>query len=94
MRRGKRRGNILDRAADAFDLPAEVVAGMPKITVTGCSKVYIESHKGILEYSEELISVNGGRVILKIRGGGLEICSMNAGELLIEGLISGVEIEQ
>ncbi len=85
--------SILDRAVDAFDLPGEVLAGMPKLTVTGNTRAYIECHKGILEYSASLIVINGGSVIITIRGDGLDICSMSAEEILIKGFIAGIDFD-
>lgn len=84
---------LIDLAVDTFDLPGEVLAGMPKLTVTGNRRVHVECHKGILEYDKNLIAVNGGIVIVKIRGEALEITSMNAEELLIKGLILGIDLE-
>jgi sporulation protein YqfC len=82
---------MIDRAVDAFDLPGEVLAGMPKLTVTGNRRVHIECHKGIVEYDGGLIAVNGGAIVVKIRGEGLEIISMTADEILIKGFIVTVE---
>ncbi len=83
--------SLIDRAVDTFDLPGEVLAGMPKLTVTGNRRLHIECHKGILEYDGGLIAINGGSVIIKIRGDGLDICSMSAEEILIKGFIVGIE---
>jgi len=85
--------SLLDRAIETFDLPGEVLAGLPKLTVTGNRKLHIECHKGILEYDGSLIAVNGGAVILKIRGDGLDIISMSAQEILIRGFFSSIEFE-
>lgn len=93
MRKDKREQNILEKAAEAFDLPAEVLAGMPKITMTGYRRIHIECHKGLLEYDGSLIVVNGGPVIIKLRGEDLELCSMSAEELLITGTVYGIDFE-
>jgi sporulation protein YqfC len=82
---------LLEKAADAFDLPADVVAGLPRIEITGCRELLIENHRGILEYGEEEIDVNGGRVIVKVKGNGLQLKSMNATELMMCGTILSVE---
>jgi sporulation protein YqfC len=79
--------SLFDRAVETFDLPGEVLAGMPKLTATGNRRLHIESHKGILEYDGSLIAVNGGGVIIKIRGEGLDIISMSADEILIRGFL-------
>ena len=91
MIRDKNRKSVVDRAVDAFDLPGEILAGMPKLTVTGNRRIHVECHKGIVEYDGSLIAINGGTVIVKIRGEALEILSMSAEEILIRGLVVTVE---
>lgn len=93
MRRRCGRENVLDQAADLFDLPEDVVAGSARITVTGCRRVFIEGHRGVLEYGDSAISVNGGKAIIRIRGVQLKIQSMNSSDLLITGKISGIDFD-
>ena len=52
----------------------------------------MENHKGILAYGTEEIHVSGGKLVVKVRGDGLELRAMNASELLITGTILGVEL--
>jgi len=88
-----KREDFLERAADMLDLPGEVVAGMPRITITGGCRVLVENHRGILEYGQERITVNGGRMVLTVCGGGLEIRSLNTNELLITGRLRSMEFD-
>lgn len=88
-----RRKGLVSRAIDVFDLPGEVLAGLPKLTVVGNGRLHIECHKGVLEYDSSLIVVNGGKLILKIRGEKLEIAAMSAEEMLIRGQIVSIEFE-
>ncbi len=94
MKKKNTMSNIIDKVADVLDLPGEVIGGVPRVTVTGCRRVFIENHRGILEYGENEIDINGGRVVIKVRGEGLRLCSMNDGELLIAGTVSGLEFVQ
>jgi sporulation protein YqfC len=84
---------FLEKAADILDLPEEVVAGMPRITVTGCRRVMVENHRGILEYGDREIQINGGRMVLTLRGENLELRSLNTTELLVTGRLTGMEFE-
>lgn len=92
MGKGPRREGLLERTAEVFDLPGEVVAGLPRIEVTGNRELRMENHKGILAYGTEEIHISGGKLIIKVRGAKLELLSMNAGELRIGGMITGVDI--
>ena len=93
MKKGSGARSLLQYAADRFDLPAEVLAGAPKLTLTGAGRLHIENHRGILEYGQNLITVNAGQMILKIMGSKLELVSMSAEELLITGHIAGIDLE-
>ena len=87
----KRTSEIIERAAAVFDLPGETAMGVVRVTLTGTSRAHIENHRGLLNYSEEEISLNGGRLIIKIRGEKLELAAMSDLELVITGRISSVE---
>lgn len=93
MKHDNKKRSLAEKAVDAFDLPGEVLANMPKLTITGNRRIHIECHKGILEYDQNTIIVNGGAVLLKLRGDDLEICSMSSEELLIKGIIVGIDFE-
>ncbi len=92
MEKKRRQGGILERTAEVFDLPADVVAGLPRVELTGGRELRMENHKGILAYGDREIHISGGKVIVKVRGEHLELKAMNASELLITGTILGVEL--
>ena len=89
----KNRRKGLERMSEMLEIPGQVIAGMPKLAMSGNRHLHIESHNGVLEYDRDLIMINGGAMILKIHGAELEITSMNADELLITGNISKFEFE-
>lgn len=92
MEKRRKKEGILERTAEVFDLPGDVVAGLPRIEITGNRELRMENHKGILAYGSEEIHVSGGRLVLKVRGTDLELKAMNASELLITGTILGVDL--
>ncbi len=85
--------SVWERVAGALDLPADIVARLPRIEIVGCRRLFMENHQGILEYGDEAVHINGGQVIVKIKGQGLELSAMNAVELSLKGLILGIEFE-
>lgn len=93
MAERRNRERILERTAEVFDLPGDLVAGLPRVELIGDRQLRMEHHRGILAYGTEEIHISGGRIILKVRGEGLELRSMNAGALLITGRIQAVELE-
>lgn len=87
----ERKESLLERAAQALDLPADV-AGLPRVELLGDTQLRVEYHKGILSYSTQEIHVSGGKLVIRVRGAGLELCSMTPSELLIRGHIHAVEL--
>ena len=92
MEKKGRKEGLLERTAEVFDLPGDVVAGLPRVELLGDRQLRMENHRGILAYGEEEIHVSGGKLIVKVRGRGLALRAMNASELLITGEIAGVDL--
>ena len=44
----KRRPGLLEKTAQVFDLPADVVAGLPRLELVGDKELRMENHRGIL----------------------------------------------
>lgn len=92
MERNRKREGLLEKTAEVLDLPGDVVAGLPRLELTGSRELRMENHKGILAYGSQEIHISGGKLIIKVRGSGLELKSMNANQLLITGDIIGIEL--
>lgn len=89
--RKDRAGGVLDTVAELFDLPADVVAGLPHLELVGSRQLYLEHHTGILAYSEEQIDANTTAGVLRVKGERLTLLAMTAEELRIGGKIAAVE---
>ena len=92
MERKQRRPSLMERTAKLFDLPADALAGLPKLELVGDCELRVENHKGILAYGQEEIHVSGGVFLIKIAGQGLELRAMTGIELLITGKISQITL--
>ena len=86
------KGGLLMRATRALDLPADVVANVPRVELVGKGELRMEQHRGILAYGPEEIHISGGKMVVRVKGQGLELRAMNPTELLITGEISMVEL--
>ena len=89
-RKGKD-GGVLTAVAELFDLPADVVAGLPRLEMVGSRQLYLEHHTGLLAYSGERIDANTAMGVLRVRGEGLTLLAMTAEELRIGGRIDALE---
>ena len=81
---------VKNKISDRLELPKDIVMDLPKITVMGNQEMVVENHKGIIEYTTELIRVNMGNRVLKVQGERLNIKSILTEELLIEGNIRSI----
>lgn len=82
---------VLNAVAELFDLPADVVAGLPHLEMIGNRQLYLEHHTGILSYSDCRIDANTVGGVLRVQGEGLYLMAMTAEELRIGGKILRVE---
>ena len=87
---GEKEG-ILLRASRLFDLPADALAGAPRVEIIGDGELRMAPHRGILAYGSEEIHISGGSLVVVVRGGGLELKAMTPEELLVTGTITAVE---
>ena len=91
MERKREQGGILEGVAELFDLPADVVAGLPRLELVGTRQLYLEHHTGLLAYSDTRIDANTPFGVLRVRGKRLTLLAMTGEELRIGGKIDGVE---
>lgn len=83
---------ILVGAADHLELPADILAGIPKIELTGFHEFSIEEHKGLLEYEKEQIGIETCLGKVFVFGKGLSIKLMNRHRLTVKGDLMSVQL--
>ena len=93
MERKQRRPSLMERTAKLFDLPADALAGLPRLELVGDGELRLENHKGILAYGSEEIHVSTGVFLVKITGQGLELRAMTGRERLITGVSRQITLE-
>ena len=91
MERNRKDGGLLGSVAELFDLPADVIAGLPRLEMVGGRQLYLGHHTGLLSYSETQIDANTTAGVLRVRGRRLTLLAMTAGELRIGGQIDALE---
>jgi sporulation protein YqfC len=85
---------VLQRVASALDLPHDIVLNIPRITLTGKIAVFLENHKGIVEYCRDTVRINTPIGIIVIKGEDLLIKTIIADEITVEGNVRSVEFEE
>jgi len=81
----KRKDAIRQAMAEFLDIPRDLVLDLPKVTLIGRNELYIENHRGVIEYNLSRLRVNLSRGYLEIEGNELEIKALMADEMKITG---------
>lgn len=82
---------IKSNLSEILELPKDIILDLPKITLVGNLQLYIENHKGIVEYGNLRIRVNTNAGILRILGKNMVIKTIVAEEIIIVGEIDSIE---
>jgi sporulation protein YqfC len=81
---------IGQRIALVADLPDATVPALPLIEIAGESRVLIENHFGVTQYSRETICVKVKFGQVCVDGFALELARMTKGQLVVTGRIDRV----
>lgn len=76
-----------------LELPREVTSNIPKITIVGFDQLMIENYKGVIEYEEYLIKISTSIGIVIIEGMQMSLNQINENDVLINGDISKIYLE-
>ncbi|HHX23945.1 MAG: sporulation protein YqfC [Tepidanaerobacteraceae bacterium] len=89
MKEGIRR-----RISDVLDLPPDIILNVPRVVITGKIAVFVENHKGIIEYNSQLVKINTPIGVVCVKGQDLLIKTIISDEITIEGQIKVIEFEE
>lgn len=53
------------KVTDSFELPKDIVLGLPIVTAYGYNELTIENHKGILSFSDKAVTVRAADSTIK-----------------------------
>lgn len=79
-----------ERLAQSLKLPGDVLMGDSIVTLTGNREAWIENYRGIIEYSETLILLQGKTCQICFEGTGLSINYYTNEDMKIGGCIKSV----
>lgn len=84
--------NIVDRFMHSMELDDEPIPKQPLIEIAGDSRVLIENHKGVTQYSREKICVKLNRGSVFVCGDGLHLAVIRKDQLVICGTIVSIHL--
>ncbi len=80
--------------AEKMSLPKDVVMDLPRISICGDKEIFIENHKGIMEYRDECIRIKMNDGLINICGTQLRIIILETDRMVINGDLESVEYEK
>ncbi|MCD5407413.1 MAG: sporulation protein YqfC [Desulfotomaculum sp.] len=84
--------HIKKQMVNLLEIPSDIMLDLPKVVVVGNLQVFIENHRGIIEYTSELIRIIVEDGEINISGENLSIRNIMVDELIIEGKIKSLEL--
>mgnify|MGYP003290789285 CR=1 FL=1 len=90
-RTDRRSEKIIDTITDSFDLPCDALGGYAHIEISGNKEVLVDGCQGVLEYGDCVIALNTGRLTVRICGCELTVVSMQNGQAIVKGIVTGIE---
>lgn len=90
-RRDERRERLMESVTRSLDIPQDSFGGCAHIELRGNREAIVDGCCGVLEYCDDAIALNTGRLTVRFRGCDLTILSMQNGQAIIKGMISSIE---
>ncbi|NLN41465.1 MAG: sporulation protein YqfC [Clostridiales bacterium] len=87
----KKLQQVKSTMSEMFELPKEITLNMPKLNLIGDSQMLVENHRGIIEYTPNLIRVNSTVGVIKVHGDQLNLRNIAAEDIMITGKIKSIE---
>ncbi|NBI29369.1 sporulation protein YqfC [Chengkuizengella marina] len=80
--------------ANVLDLPKDVIFDLPRITMIGNMQLYVENHKGVIQFTSDTLTLKLDVGKLEIIGKDLVIRAILTEEVFIEGVVEDVKYIQ
>ena len=80
-----------EKLESALELPSGLFAGLAHLELNGNREAIIEGCKGVLEYDENLIRINTGKMTIRFIGRELALRNLTEDTAVIDGYITSIE---
>jgi len=84
--------NIQNKLIEMLELPKEINADVPYLSLMGNEEMVIENYKSILEYNESTIRVNTTKGVVKIEGRNLQLKEVTNEDIRVNGIMTRIEL--
>lgn len=87
-------GNVLQKTIRALELPPEVLSSMAHFEMSGNREIVVDGCHGVIEYSQEVIKLNLGKLSVRFVGRELELRNLKKDSAIINGYVTAVEFSE
>ena len=91
--REKRKSIAGEKLKTALDIPEILTSNLPHIEAEGNREISVDGCRGILEYTQDKVRLNAGKLIITFVGDNMEIKAYSEIQTVISGNILSVEFE-
>lgn len=91
MKKNKERSRKKELLVESLKLPKDICMGAIRVTLTGSQEAWIENYRGILEYTDSLILLQGKTCQVCFEGSRLTIDYYTNEDMKISGCICCVK---
>lgn len=81
---------VKSKIAKKLNIPEDIAEGLPIVTLTGKSEVYVENYKGIIEYGKNCIRIQTKGCRITFEGKNLEIVYYTNVDMKIVGELENI----
>lgn len=82
---------IKQKVAEAYEMPKDVILGLPLLTILGERELTLENYSGIIEYTDTLIRIRTKAGQIKVNGKNLHVDYYTNDEMKMHGRIDSIE---
>ena len=82
-----------DKISEFTGVPKETIMDLTKMSFAENRELYVENHKGIMEYTDEMLRIRTKYSVIKICGADFRISYINKYDLLVEGVFHSIKFE-
>lgn len=86
-------GTAAEKTFAVLELPPDMLSGMAHFEFSGNREAVIEGCRGILEYDENIVRLQAGKLTVRILGRGLALRNLRRDSAIVSGFITSVEFE-
>lgn len=89
----RRKPTNFQALAKILEIPQDIVLDLPRITMLGNQQMLIENHKGIVEYTSQMVRIKLNYGEITITGTELTLGNLQPEQILIEGIIDSLKYD-